>query len=93
LLQFGAKLDKPLDDGRTALIIAMETNNREMIETMLEASLSENYSNTREFMYEMAKKYRRVDQGMNSAILRVDDHKVLAFLHSFFYNNDPQCRI
>jgi len=62
-LQFGAKLDKPLDDGRTALTIAMETNNREMIETLLEASLSENYVNTQEFMYEMAKKYRRVDQG------------------------------
>jgi len=41
----------------------METNNRGMIETLLEASLSENYSNTKEFMYEMAKRYRRVDQG------------------------------
>jgi len=41
----------------------METNNREMIETLLEASLSENYCNTKEFMYEMAKRYRRVDEG------------------------------
>jgi len=41
----------------------METNNRDMIETLLEASLSENYENTHEFMYDMAKKYRRVDQG------------------------------
>lgn len=69
-MQFGAKLDKPLDDGRTALTIAMETHSREMIETLLEASLSDNYSNTNEFMYEMAKRYRRVDEG--------------AFLRSFF---------
>jgi len=37
-----------------------------MIETLLEASLSENYINTKEFMYEMAKRYRRVDQGRSS---------------------------
>jgi len=39
-----------------------------MIETLLEASLSENYSNTKEFMYEMAKRYRRVDQGRSSVV-------------------------
>ena len=50
----------------------METNNRDMIETLLEASLSENYSNTKEFMYEMAKRYRRVDQGINSATLSIN---------------------
>jgi len=43
----------------------METNDREMIEMLLEANLSDNYSKTNEFMYEMAKKYRRVDQGKN----------------------------
>jgi len=58
-------VDQPLDDGRTALIVAMETNDREMIEMLLEANLSDNYSKTNEFMYEMAKKYRRVDQGKN----------------------------
>jgi len=79
LLQFGAKLDKPLDDGRTALTIAMETNSKDMIETLLEASLSDNFINKKEFMYEMAKRYRRVDQGLTLAAVYIACSK---FVHS-----------
>jgi len=86
-LQFGAKLDKPLDDGRTALIIAMETNNRDMIQTLLEASLTENYSNTKDFMYEMAKKYRRVDQGRRSLRASVLLLRTVCTLYLHIKNN------
>jgi len=58
-----AKIDKPMTDGRTALIKAVENDDRAMVETLLNANLLDNFSDRSSFSYGMADTYQRPDRG------------------------------
>ena len=64
MLQKGAKLDKPMTDGRTSLIKAMEVNDMPMVDRLLAADKNQNFSDKNGFMYEMVELYQREDRGI-----------------------------
>ena len=65
VMQRGAKLDKPMADGRTSLIKAMEGNDMPMIDTLLGADKNQNFSDKNSFMYQMVELYQREDRGIS----------------------------
>ena len=64
--QKGAKVDKPMTDGRTAVIKAMENGDMPMIDILLAADKEQNFSFRNGFTYEMADLYQRDDRGLYS---------------------------
>jgi len=64
VFQKGAKIDKPMTDGRVAVIKAMENGDMPMIDILLAADKEQNFSNKSGFTYEMADLYQREDRGL-----------------------------
>ena len=64
--QKGAKIDKPMTDGRTSVIKAMENKDMPMIDILLAADKEQNFVNKSSFLYEMADLYQRDDRGLFS---------------------------
>jgi ankyrin repeat protein/ribosomal protein L12E/L44/L45/RPP1/RPP2 len=69
----GAKLDKPMTDGRTSLIKAMENNDMPMIDTLLGADKDQNYSEKSGFMYSMVELYQREDRDIEKILKSITD--------------------
>lgn len=67
-LQKDAKIDKPMSDGRSALIKAVDNGDWEMVEQIFNANLLDNFSDRNNFTYEMAERYQRPDRGSVSAL-------------------------
>ena len=57
-----AKLDKKLSNGKTALILASEKDDKMMIDRILSANLLDNYTDRNGFTYEMAKEFQKPEK-------------------------------
>jgi fluoride ion exporter CrcB/FEX len=62
--QKGAKVDKPMTDGRTSVVKAMENSDMPMIDILLGADKDQNFSTKSGFVYEMTELYQRDDRGL-----------------------------
>jgi hypothetical protein len=61
--QKGAKVDKPMTDGRTAVVKAMDNGDMPMIDVLLAADKDQNFASKSGFAYEMTDLYQRDDRG------------------------------
>jgi len=82
-MQKGAKLDKPMADGRTSMVKAMEGNDMPMIDILLGADKNQNYADKNSFMYQMVELYQREDRGKPHDILTTYVKKFKVNLLSF----------
>ena len=76
-MQRGAKVDKRMADGRTALVKSMETRDERMMDQLLNADLQINYIDQAGFMYNIAKQYQQKDRGkqlVTSSEIEIREH-------------------